>query len=296
MFCRSEVIVNTRGHRSARRLRLLLPLASVLVAPACGHLSDAEIVDRERAFSDSGLVCDRVHDVMKASAPGRAYADLPGVALLVARTYEGSGQIELCGDELLTWMRGAIETRPLDIRPRLEAQAVALGPFVASERWHGQALSLLDALLLGGGPRQLRWRENWNYLGPGSQKVAGASTPIVSSQDLDRAAATALVHGYLNREIDDAYADLLARLFIRRSSAAVALDAIGGFGRDVVTPPLDANRVGDGRSALDLVWPDLGRAFRRAPDHPRWASLSPTLRLRLSEARALTLSPPATRH
>ncbi len=104
------------------------------------------------------------------------------------------------------------------------------------------------------------------------------------------------MHGYLNREIDDAYSDLLARLFIRRSSAAVALDAIGGFGRDVVTPPLDANRVGDGRSALDLVWPDLGRAFRRAPDHPRWASLSPTLRLRLSETRALTLSPPGTRH
>ena len=277
-----------------RFLLLLVPLALSLVGPSCGHLSEEEVVDREDSFRDDGLVCDRVHDVMRARDPGRVYADLQGVALLVIRTQSGAPKYEACAESLFAWIQTAVAAQPLDVRPRLLAQVSALGPFVASSRWHTQALVLLDKVLLGDVPRTLHWRENWLFLGPGSQKMPAAATPIVSSEGLDRAVAGALVQGYLNRDIDDAYADLLARAFGPRSSPpkflghTARLGGLGFGGLPMAALSLDDNRVGDGRQAHDLLWADLGRAFRHAPNHPRWQPLSATLRLRLSESRPLT--------
>jgi hypothetical protein len=268
----------------------------VLMLPACHRWSEEERIDHERTFQDASLVCGRVHDGMRASEPGRIYADLPGVALLVERTYGISGPIEVCGDELLAWIQRAVEARPLDLRPRLVAQVTALAPFVSSERWHGRARDLLARLLLDASPRQIHWRQEWNYLGPGSQRVHAGFSAVVGVEELDREAALALARGHVTRSMDDGYADFLAQVYTQRFSDVQpqSVSPLRGPPASLMVPSLPppaADRVGDGHGALDVLWPDLGRAFRREPTHPRWQRLPPTLRLRLSEQRPLILSP-----
>ena len=269
-------------------------LGMTLVTPACAHHSDEEIVDQEPSFSDAGLVCDRVHDVMKAKRPALVYADLPGVALLLVRTHGTSGPIDTCGDELLAWIRRALEARPIDLLPRLDAQVAALGSFLASTRsdWRRQALTLLAAILLDGSPRQIHCRSGRFPTDMGSQGFTNSWTAIVTPEGLDSTATAALVQGYMHREIDDDYADLLGRLFASwLSKSFVGHQMVCPFGLSAATPPSDPNRVGNGRDALDLLWADLGRAFRRAPEHPRWKPLPAILRLRLAEDRRLLASP-----
>jgi hypothetical protein len=231
---------------------------------------------------------------MKANPPARVYADLPGVALLLVRTHGSSGPIDICGDELLAWIRRALEARPTDLRPRLDAQVAALGPFLASTRpdWRRQALALLAAILLDDSPRRIHCRLGRVPTDMGSQSFVQSWTAIVTSEELDRTATTALLQGYLHREIDDDYADLLGRLFaIRFSDSFGAHQTLCPFAQAIATSPPDPNRVGDGRDALDLLWADLGRAFRHAPEHPRWKPLPATLRLRLAEDRRWLTSP-----
>jgi hypothetical protein len=279
---------------SAWWCRFVFLLGMTLVTQACAHHSDEEIVDQEASFSDAGLVCDRVHDVMKAKPPARVYADLPSVALLLARTQGTSGLIDTCGDELLAWIRRALEARPIDLRPRLDAQVAALGSFLASARadWRRQALPLLAAILLDDSPRRIHCRLGRIPTDMGSQSLVNGWTAIVTSEELDRTATTALVQGYLHREMDDDYADLLSRFFARRfSDSFVGRQPVCPFALAVTTPPPDPDRVGNGRDALDLLWADLGRAFRHVPEHPRWKPLPATLRLRLAEDRPLLTSP-----
>jgi hypothetical protein len=269
-------------------------LGMTLVTQACAHHTDEEIVDQEAGFSDAGLVCERVHDVMKAKPPGRVYADLPGVALLLVRTHGTSRPIEACGDELLAWIRHALETRPIDLRPQLDAQVAALGAFLSSTRsdWRRQAFTLLTAILLDDGPRRIHCRLSRIPTDMGSQNLVNSWTAVVTSEDLDSTATTALVQGYLRRDIDDDYADLLGRLFAQRFSNSFAGHrAVCPLTPTVAIPLPDPNLVGNGRDALDLLWADLGRAFRHAPDHVRWKPLPATLRLRLAEDRRLLTSP-----
>ena len=232
---------------------------------------------------------------MEAKPPGRVYAaDLPGVALLLVRTDGTSRPIDTCGDELLAWIRRGLEARPIDLRPRLDAQVAALGSFLASTRsdWRRQALTLLSAILLDDSPRRIHCRLGRVPTDMGSQRFVNNWTAITRSGELDRTAATALVQGYLHREIDDDYADLLGRLFASRfSDSFVGHQTACPSSLAVVTPPPDPNQVGNGREALDLLWADLGRAFRHAPEHPRWKPLPATLRLRLAKDRRLLTSP-----
>ena len=279
---------------SAWWCRLVFLLGMTLVTQACAHHTDEEIVDQETTFSDAGLVCDRVHDVMKAKPPARVYADLPGVALLLVRAHGASVPIDTCGHELLAWIRRALEARPIDLRPRLDAQVEALGAFLASTRsdWRRQALTLLAAILLDESPRRIHCRLGRVPTDMGSQSFVKSWTPILTSEELDRTATTALVQGYLHREIDDGYADLLGQLFASRFSVSFGgHQTVCPLAPAVATFPPDPNRVGNGRDALDLLWADLGRAFRQAPEHPRWKPLPATLRLRLAEDRRLLTAP-----
>lgn len=274
--------------------------ALVLMLPACHRLSEGELVDRERSYRDASMVCGRVHDLMKASEPGRIYADLPGVAHLVERTYSTSGPIQDCGNALLAWIERAVAARPLDLRPRLVAQVTALGPFVASGPWHIRARELLAGLLLDRSPRQMHWREEFHYLGPGSQRVSAGHSAIVGLDEIDQAAAEALAHGYVRRAIDDGYADFLAEFFARRFAEAQPRSVLPDIGMPASLvapwwPPPDPDRVGEGHGVLDMLWRDLGRAYRRDPTHPRWQPLPATLRLRLSEQRPLLLTPAESR-
>jgi hypothetical protein len=126
----------------------------------------------------------------------------------------------------------------------------------------------------------------------GSQSFVNSWTAIVTPEELDSTATAALVQGYMHREIDDDYADLLGRLFASRFSGSfVGQRADCPLVVADAAPSPDPNRVGNGREALDLLWADLGRAFRRAPEHARWKPLPATLRLRLAEDRRLLTSP-----
>src|SRR6185369_17143961 len=121
------------------RAPAVLVLCAALVLPACvrGQRTSSEALESETWFDDDALVCRRVHAVMASRDEGLLAFELPAVAELVLRTAETRGR-DACGDELLAWLRGQLDARPIDLRPRLEARVRALGSFIASHRsWRG---------------------------------------------------------------------------------------------------------------------------------------------------------------
>ena len=61
-----------------------------------------------------------------------------------------------------------------------------------------------------------------------------------------------------------------------------------GDGAGRVAPPLPS-QLGCREAPLDLLWPDLLKAYRTTPDSPRWRQLPETVRLRLNSSDAMPI-------
>jgi hypothetical protein len=284
------------------RTPMVLVLCAAVVLPAClsRRRAGTEAIESETRFDDDALVCRRVHAVTASRDEGLLAFELPAVAELVVRTSDTYGR-NACGDQLLAWLRGQLDARPIDLRPRLEARVRALGPFIAShERWRGVALGIIDRLLLDGSEPVLHLRERFTYPGPGPWKFSTGWRPIVSSDALDGWAVSALVRGtpqdgfWADRRgptSGDEYVDLIVRLFSRRyaeppppRAATLYLMALPVYKRAIHSPPPAPSKLGCRSTPFDVLWPDLVRAYRTWPDYPRWASLSPGVREQLRAA------------
>lgn len=291
-------------------LRQWFTVAVLLVAPGCrtGRPSDVAL---ETAFDDGDLVCDRVRAVMTSKDEGFLAFELPAVAEIVNRTRGASGPVADCGAQLLAWLCGQLDARPVDLRPRLEARVAALAPFIGSGgRRREAALGALDRLLLDGQRPVTHMREDFTFLGPGSaQKVSLGMKFIVSGDALDRWAVAALLRGSGPQadsvgwrspgdRLGDDYIDLLVRLYAQRYRAGLPPQEPHLFGRQpwqFREPPPLPEQLGCGEAPLDYLWPEVQRAHRMRPDDPRWERLTPEVRAQLDAAPASCTPRQATR-
>jgi hypothetical protein len=267
-------------------------LIAVVAAGVAGCRTGAPAIEFEASDLPYDLVCDRVRDVLASKDEGYIRVELPAVAEMVATAQSTSGPVSDCGDQLLAWNRAALAARPIDLRPRLEARILALGPLIGvgmNYKWTDAATDVLGGLLLDAGKPTVHLLEERTFLGPGSQRVRTGYREIVSLDQLDRWAAAALRRGYgdkvfmtgsLGSSVHDKYRDLLARLFAARYAEPArsrwespALHAFPFVGTPVRSPPPPPEKLGCGSSALDALWPDLVRAFRAAPKHALWDTL-----------------------
>ena len=147
-------------------------------------------------------------------------------------------------------------------------------------------MELLGGLLLDEGKPTVHLVEERSFLGPGSQSVSAGWREGVSLDDLDRWVAGAIrrgqadkapIPGKLGNALGDKYSDLLARVFTARyaapASEAPARHMLPIVGTPARSPPPEPARLGCGTTPLDLLWPDLVRAFRVSPQHDRWDAL-----------------------
>jgi hypothetical protein len=245
---------------------------------------------------DAAFACDRVEAALSASDEGERSVDLPAAAEAVVRT-AGTGSAT-CGEKLLGWLTRELETRPLDVRPRLESRIVALGHFLlAREEWRKRAIDTFGRLLLDPGRPVLHQVENVTYLGPGSQSMSLGWVNVVSLAEMQRWVAFALAQesarrvyalgGRPNFDSDAAYRDLLIRYFTagytERPKSPSALTSLGpgGLSFDARAIPPAPEQLGRGQSPFDLLWVDLVEAFRAAPEDASWQALPPELRSQL---------------
>jgi hypothetical protein len=265
-------------------------LIAVAAAGVVGCRTGAPAVELEASDLPYDLICDRVRDVMASKDEGYIRVELPAAAEMVATAVSTSGPVSDCGDSLLGWIRAALAARPIDLRPRLEARILALGPLIgANNHWTDPATELLAGLLLDTGKPEVHVREERTFLGPGSQSVRTGYREVVSLDQLDRWVAAALRRGYgdkvfmtgaLGSSVADKYRDLLARLYAARYAepARPRWEQTTLHMFPIQSTPLRATppapqKLGCGRGALDVLWPDLVRAFRAAPRHALWDTL-----------------------
>jgi hypothetical protein len=268
----------------------VLGAVTVAAAGVAGCRTGAPAIEFEASDLPYGLICDRARDVMASKDEGYIRAELPATAEMVATAVSTSGPVSDCGDQLLAWIRAGLAARPIDLRPRLEARVAALGPLIAANnQWTDPATDVLGGLLLDAGKPEVHLVEQRTFLGPGSQSVRTGYSEIVSLDALDHWVAVALRRGYgdkafmtgsLGSSLGDKYRDLLARLFAARYAEPArsrwegpALHAFPFLGTPVRSPPPAPEKLGCGRGALDILWPDLVRAFRAAPRHALWDTL-----------------------
>jgi len=286
----------TTQPRNSRGVLQFFVIGVAIVAASCRQDRGDEAIQHE-AWVNGALACDRVEDALSESDEGRRRLDLPNAAEAVVL----SGAAGPCGDQLLTWLTQELETRPLDLRPRLESRIVALGRFllVRDER-RSRALSTLGKLLLDPGQPILHQVEQVTYLGPGSQTASLGWYDIVTLETLEHWVAFTLAHenarrfyhlgGHPKDASDDAYRDLLIRYFTagygphpKAAVQPVRLNHRGMLFGVHLAPPTP-EKLGRGQSSFDLLWVDLVEAFRSSPDDTGWQSLPPELQSQLAAA------------
>lgn len=226
---------------------------------------------------------------------GRIGLELPATAMMVV---QASGPVSGCGGEMVAWIRAVLDQRPLDLRPRLKARIAALGVLLSADNhWRRPIMETFTGLLLDAGTTTAHRIQQRTFLGPGYQSVPMGWTEVVSMDDMDRWVALALRHGNVERafvlgknaSFEDDYADLLARLFIARYAAPASEGSAHkvfpvGKPKPSRSAPPEPEHLGCGRGPLDLLWPDLVRAFRAAPLNARWAGVPVPLMERAREA------------
>ena len=268
------------GERGGLFGRVVAVVVAVVVAGALG-------------CRDHRTICGRARELIAAADEDRLAVELPGIADAIVRNHEHPRTIDDCGDELFQWIAAALDARPVDLRPGLKARVAALGAFVASDEWNQRATAVAARLLLGDPQVEVHLERHFIGAEPGLPKLWDEA---VSHDDLDTWAAAALVGGHVGRGFStssplsprDPYADLLATYFAQRYAAPptdpALLEprrfALGGAAPRRTPPP--PSQLGCREAALDLLWLDLVKAYRTAPDHPRWRQLPVPLRLHLT--------------
>jgi hypothetical protein len=284
------------GTATARWTKIAVASAAMAIG-ACRTAAPVganEIAD-EANVHDFGLVCDRVHDMLRERDEGRISLELPAIAVMVERAVHTSGPVSDCGGEMVAWIRAVLDQRPIDLRPRLEARIAALGVLLSADNhWRRPIMETLAGLLLDAGTPTAHMVEQRTFLGPGSQSVRTGWSEVVSMDDMDRWVALALRRGYAEKVfvlgknaslLEDDYADLLARLFAARYAAPASAGSAHRvvpagrivwplpLGKSSRSAPPEPEHLGCGRAPLDLLWPDLVSAFRAAPLSSRWAAV-----------------------
>lgn len=277
----------TMGTATGRWKKIAVASAAMAIG-ACrtAAVPGANEIEHEADLHDFGLVCDRVHDMIGERDEGRISLELPAIAVMVERAVPVSGPVSECGGEMIAWIRAVLDQRPVDLRPRLEARIAALGVLLtADNHWRRPIMETLARLLLDAGTPTAHMVEQRSFLGPGSQSVRTGWREVVSMDDMDLWVALALRRGNARRVfvlgnsaslLEDDYADLLARLFAARYAAPASEGSayrMFPVGKPSRSAPPEPQRLGCGRAPLDLLWPDLVRAFRAAPLNARWAAL-----------------------
>ena len=276
-------------------------IALVVAGVASGCRKPREMppddIDHEAHFDDDDLVCRQTREIIAAGTDGRKSFKLPGLAYMVARGYEVNGLLEDCGDQLFQWIAAALDRRPVDLRPRLHAPVVALGTFIATYRWNEKAIAVGSRLLLDESPAESHWARHFSGAEPGIPKMWDE---MVTRDDLDTWVSQALVRGHVGLGFSsspllpsDPYADLLAAYTARRYAVPPSDPALRGSrliptsnGAPRIAPPLPA-LLGCREAPLDLLWPDLVKAYRTAPDTPRWKQLPEAVRRRLQTSETM---------
>jgi len=264
-----------------------LCVAAAAAASACS----APPLHLEASYIPVSEVCDRVRRVMRTSDEGWIRVELPAAAdmvVIAARSRRGSALD--CGNELFAWLRDSVGARPIDLRPRLQARILALGTLAAADNeWTEPAVKLLGGLLVDEGKPIVN-----TYVGKEMDDMGSLSRPIwheaVTLDDLDRWVVEALRRGFVEKvprpnqwpsRLGDWYADFLVRLYAARYTTPSTQQQTGyhvlPFFEPAHSPPPDAAWLGCGTDPLDLLWPDLVRAFRVSSQHDRWDKLPAAL-------------------
>jgi hypothetical protein len=258
---------------------------AVIAASSC---STPRPVHLEAAYQPVGKVCDRVHHVITCTDEGEIAVELPAAAEMVAVAISNSGRAGDCGDELMAWLRSSLAARPIDLRPRLQARIRALGTLVSADnnKWTEPAVELLGGLLIDEGKPIVHVYEEKEMISMGSQSITRWRA-AVTLDELDRWVVEAFRRGFVRKvpmpnqypqSLGDYYADLLARLFAARYAAPASEAGASGqhafpFFVPARSRPPEPEKLGCGRTPVDLLWPDLVRVFGASPLHDRWDAL-----------------------
>jgi len=262
-------------------------VAAAAAASACA----APPLHVEASYIPVSEVCDRVHRVMRDTDEGRIRVELPAAAEMVvitAREYRYRGLD--CGNDLMAWLAASVGARPIDLRPRLQARVQALGTLAAADNaWTEPAVKLLGGLLVDEGKPIVN-----TYVEKEMIDMGSLSRPVwreaVTLDDLDLWVVEALRRGFVDKvprpnqspsRLGDWYADFLVRLYSVRYATPSTQQQTGyhllPFIEAARSPPPDARWLGCGTDPLDLLWPDLVRAFRVSSQHDRWDKLPAAL-------------------
>jgi hypothetical protein len=244
-------------------------------------------------------VCPRARRLIAAGDEDRIAIELPGLADTIARASDYPQGLEDCGDDLFGWTAAALDARPVKLQRALKPRVDALGAFIASDDWNQRATTVAERILLVDDAQlEVHLVRHFSGAEPGLPKLWDEA---VSHDQLDTWLAAALVRGHVGRGFStssplspaDPYADLLVAYFAKRYAAPPANPALLGprmFALGGVAPrqtPPAPSQLGCREAALDLLWPDLAKAYRTAPDHPRWRHISEPLRLRLAAPESI---------